>query len=232
MPWDYNSLKDEILHKKCYHNYSQGRRLLCRLAEEELMLLQNQEEHSRAVCVSRVRGCRWSSPSFSPLLKLLRRDWCGTPSPLPSFPSVDSEWNKNKFVASWSQAADQWKGEGRSWENGSTGLKRGKEGFYVTEWKIPRITRHMLLLFLSLYAHSLILTTSLLSSAPCLPSWLELQTSSHLFHFQGQVMPRSGTISENIHTIVLLKYTHEACCLVIQEIILMVFSVFFSDRIL
>lgn len=45
---------------------------------------------------------------------------------------------------------------GRDWE----------EGFYVTEWKIPRRDRHMPLLFLSSYTPSLPLPSSLV---PCLP---------------------------------------------------------------
>lgn len=147
------------------------------------------------------RGWRWSSPSFSALLKLLQSDWCCSPSPLPSFPSVDSEWNKNKFVASWSQAADQCEGEGRSWESGKMGLKRGKEGFYVTEWKIPRIDRHMPLLFLvSLrpIPHPHLLPICLRFPVSLL-GWSS-NPPPLLFHFQGQVMPRRGTISDTEHT--------------------------------
>lgn len=84
------------------------------------------------------------------------------------FPSVDSEplgWGENKFVALWSRPADQWQGGGRSWGRARRGLRRGKEGFYVTEWKIPRRDGHMPLLFLSSYTP----LHPFPSLVPCLP---------------------------------------------------------------
>lgn len=119
------------------------------------------------------RGCR-SSPTSS-----AQSDWCWlprrcSPSHSPIFPSVDSDplgCGENKFVDLWSRTADQWQGGGRSWGRERKGLRKGKEGFYVTEWKIPRRDRHMPLLFLSSYTPSLLL----LSISCSLPLFFLLQ---------------------------------------------------------
>lgn len=103
-------------------------------------------------CVTAAQPCESSAGGLPIISHRLCSKWLtltATPPlcfPAPLSPSVDSEplgWGENKFVALWSRPADQWQGGGRSWGRARKGLRKGKEGFYVTEWKIPRRDRHM-----------------------------------------------------------------------------------------
>lgn len=140
---------------------SQGRRLLWRLADEELMLQPESRRIQRWwVCAGR-QPCESSAEGLPIISKLLCSKVTdgGWPASLSSssLPSVHSEplgWGKSKFVAPWRRPADQWQGGGRSW--GREWGRDWEEGFYVTEWKIPRRDRHMPLLFLSSCAPSLL----------------------------------------------------------------------------
>lgn len=129
-------------------NYSQGRRLLCRLDDEELMLLKNRGNIIDE-CVSvwwwpvspspvrvQERDCR-SSPTSSARSKLPPKWWMLTAAPLLSFSPAslfplqweDSEplgWGENKFVALWKPTS--WPMTGRREE-----LRESEEGIEKRE---------------------------------------------------------------------------------------------------
>lgn len=168
-----------------FEDDSQGRRLLRGLADEELMLLGeiiNQRwsvgVQQRPLIISRVLSPTRTAPRCR--TPDAGRQRCCSASTLPLFASVDSEplgWGENKFVALWrSRLADQWRGGGRSRWRRRRGLRKRKEGFYVTEWKIQAETGTCLSYFYTLAPLPLPPRSSSSVSCPC-PAFLLFKSS-------------------------------------------------------
>lgn len=110
-------------------NNLQGRRLLWKLAEEELMSLGSCCEETKSV--SEEEKVWWASPP--PLLTPARDPDC-RPAPTSSFPPLQSEplvWEGEQVCGSVERRADQWEGGRREeLEETKAGSKRRTGGIF------------------------------------------------------------------------------------------------------